>query len=167
MSLWLAAATRQGVCRSRGAEALTEAHPKLRLCTISARPLASPVGKVRYGPHSRRSAARRQCRHPTQSCRRQARFDATRAAVQPGARLVFARVGHVRSTEGVRSRVSTRGNTQRESMRMYPRFSTVSKVRIPLTSVAVGIQTQLAAAGFTSNTRKESDSASYAPRGEI
>jgi len=43
---------------------------------------------------------------------------------------------------------------------MYPRFSTVSKVRIPLTSVAVGIQTQPALAGLTSKTRNEFDSLS-------
>src|SRR5262249_29575292 len=50
---------------------------------------------------------------------------------------------------------------------MYPRFSILSNVRIPLISVLVGIQTQSALAGLTSRTRNESDSASYAPSGEI
>src|SRR5262249_61521499 len=51
--------------------------------------------------------------------------------------------------------------------RTYPRFSILSNVRIPLISVLVGIQTQSALAGLTSRTRNESDSASYAPSGEI
>src|SRR6516165_781373 len=51
--------------------------------------------------------------------------------------------------------------------RMYPRFSILSNVRIPLISVLVGIQTQSALAGLTSRTRNESVSASYAPSGEI
>jgi hypothetical protein len=37
-----------------------------------------------------------------------------------------------------------------------PRFSTALKVRVPLISVAIGIQTQPALAGFTSITSTES-----------
>ena len=40
---------------------------------------------------------------------------------------------------------------------MYPRFSILSNVRIPLISVLVGIQTQSALAGLTSSTRNELD----------
>ena len=42
-------------------------------------------------------------------------------------------------------------------MRMYPRFSTLSNVRMPLMSVLIGIQTQSALAGLTLRMRNTSE----------